>query len=121
MTSDDKKPSMKKGWSKDQPQKPYFFEPKEIDLYVDKVTLEAFIFHGRKIDYDAIDRLEYNPDDYTVDVVLKNGSIMDLGTKIQWLLRPYFTKAQNVMITQTKDGKSIDGRLIPFAHKQNKK
>jgi hypothetical protein len=118
-TDDQKKGFMKRNWSKGG-DKPALFQPKEIDLFVDKTTLEAFIFHGKQIDYDNIERLEYNPEDYTVEVIMKDGTLYDLGVKIQWLLRPYFTKAREVMIVQTKDGKSIDGRLVPFIHKEKK-
>lgn len=93
------------------------FTAEELDIYCNKVTLEAFIFHGKKVDYDKIDRLEYDPKDHSVDVVRKDGSRQDLGVKIQWLVRPYFTKAEEISIVQTKDGESIDGIVVPLVHK----
>lgn len=97
------------------------FTPDEMDIYVNKVTLEAFIFHGKKIDYPIIDYLEYNPASHTVKVYKKDGTNIDLGVKIQWLVRPYFTKAEEVSIVQTKDGESIDGIVVPLVHKGQKR
>jgi hypothetical protein len=91
-----------------------------MDIYCNKVTREVFIFHGKVVDYESLDYLEYNPADYSVDVVLKNGSRMDLGVKIQWLVRPYFTKAQEIMIVQTKDGESVNGTSVLLKHKEKK-
>lgn len=93
------------------------FTPDELDIYVNKVTLEAYIFHGKEIDYSTLERLEYDPIHHTVDVVKKDGSVTDLGVKIQWLVRPYFTKAPFINIVQTKDGDSVDGTSIPLIHK----
>lgn len=97
------------------------FKPDELDIYVNKVTLEAYIFHGKDIDYSTLDHLEYDPLDHGVDVVRKDGSITDLGVKIQWLVRPYFIKAEQINIVQTKDGESVDGTVIPLIHKGKSK
>ena len=93
------------------------FTEDELDIYVNKVTLEAYIFHGKKIDYSELERLEYDPLDHGVDVIKKDGSVTDLGVKIQWLVRPYFIKAEQINIVQTKDGESIDGTVIPLIRK----
>ena len=61
---------------------------------------------------DAIAQLPY-----TVDVFLKDGRVLDLGVKIQWLIRPYFSKAEEVQIVRTKDGEAVDGTFIPMTHK----
>lgn len=94
------------------------FTPEELDIYVNKMTLEAYIFHGKEIDYELLDRLEYNTKKHTVEVVKKDGTRLDLGVKIQWLVRPYFKKAEEINIVQTKDGKSIDGVTLPIVHKK---
>lgn len=93
------------------------FLPEEMDIYVNKVTLDAYIFHGKEIDYNSLERLEYDPMDYAVTVVHKDGTIQDLGVKIQWLVRPYFTKAKDINIVQTKDGETINGCVVPLVHK----
>ena len=95
----------------------HLFLPEELDIYVNKVTLEAYIFHSKKVEYDTLERLEYDPSDYSVAVVKKDGTRMDLGVKIQWLVRPYFTKANEIHIVQTKDGESINGTVVPLVHK----
>lgn len=115
----DKKSSIKQAF---QPGKgpegiPVLFAPGEMDIYVNKITLEAYIFHGKPVAQD-IERLEYDPDDHTVTVVKKDGTLMDLGVKIQWLIRPYFTRAQQVGIVRTRDGETVDGFYVPMIHKR---
>ena len=61
--------------------------------------------------------MEYDPKEHTVDVFLKNGQVFDLGVKIQWLIRPYFTKTDEVQIVRTKDGEAVDGTFVPLTHK----
>ncbi len=116
----DTKDTMKKDWEPGAAGKAVgtLFTPEELDIYVNKVTLEAYIFHGKKINYEALERLEYDASNNSVDVVKKDGTRMDLGVKIQWLVRPYFTKADEVNIVQTKDGESVDGVVIPLKHKK---
>ncbi len=101
----------------DAKDKPSLFMPDEMDIYCNKITKETFIFHGKTVDYDSLDHMEYDPKDYSVEVHLKNGMIYDLGVKIQWLLRPYLSKAEEVQIVQTKDGEAINGTFIPLIHK----
>lgn len=124
MSSEDKgkKGKIKKDWdpSGGGSGKPVLFQPAEMDIYCNKITREVFIFHGKAVDYDRIDHLEYNPADHSVDVVMKDATRLDLGVKIQWLVRPYFTKAPEIMIVQTKDGESINGTNVPLKHKQKK-
>lgn len=90
------------------------FTPDEFDIYVNKVTLEAYIFHGKKVDYEAIDHLIYDPESFRVDVVMSDGNIKDLGVKIQWLVRAHLQKANEVSIVQTEKGESIDGKVLPL-------
>jgi hypothetical protein len=112
------KGTIKKDWESGSGFEGALFRPEELDIYVNKATSEAYIFHGKKIDYTALANLEYDPDDNSVTVVQKDGKRLDLGVKIQWLVRPYFVKAQQVNVVQTKDGKSIDGVVLPLIHKQ---
>ena len=96
--------------------KPLFL-PDEMDIYVNKVTLDSYIFHGKEIDYNALERLEYDPTDYSVTVVYKDGTTQDLGVKIQWLVRSYFTKSKDINVVRTKDGETVDGCVVPLVHK----
>lgn len=118
-TEADKDVRMKDAFAPGAEGKPVgaLFKPEEMDIYTNKVTMETYIFHGKDVNYESLDHLVYNPDDYTVTVVKKDGSTMDLGVKIQWLVRPYFSKADEVSIVQTKDGESINGTVVPLKHK----
>lgn len=119
MTDDDKnkkgiKSAFQPGEAKD---KPSLFLPDEMDIYCNKVTKETFFFHGKDLEYETLERLEYDPKTHTVDVFLKDGTVLGLGVKIQWLIRPYFTKAEEIQIVQTKDGEAINGTFLPITHK----
>lgn len=92
------------------------FAPEEFDIYVNKITMEAYIFHAKPVEQN-IERLEYDPNDHSVTVVKKDGTQMDLGAKLQWLVRPYFTKAREVGIVQTIDGEVQDGFMVPIVHR----
>lgn len=100
-------------------EKPLFGKD-ELDIYINKITQEAFIFHGKDVDYSLIERLEYHPVKYSVDVILKDGTRQDLGVRIQWLVRPYFSKAKEINIVQTKNGESVKGVIVPLVHKLKK-
>lgn len=97
---------------------PVLFLPDEMDIYCNKVTKETFIFHGKDVDYESLERMVYDPKTHSVEVYKKDGTILDLGVKIQWLIRPYFTKAQEIQIVQTKDGNAINGTFLPITHKK---
>lgn len=94
---------------------PVFFGPKDFDIYINKVTLDAYIFHGQKLEHD-IERLDYDHADQSIVIVKKDGKRYDLGTKVQWLIRSYFRKLNEIAIVQTKDGESIDGFMVPIHH-----
>ncbi len=107
-------PSMKNAFAPGQTQSSgALFDPKEFDIYVNKITKEAYIFHIQPIAQD-IARLEYDPKDHSVTVIKNDGTQLDLGAKIQWLVRPHFVKSREVGIVQTKDGEAIDGFMVPL-------
>ncbi len=97
-----------------------FFLPEELDIYVNKVTMDAYVFHGKKVDYTHIDHVIYYADDYSVYIIYKDGHAQNLGVKIQWMIRPYFAQAQEISIVQTRDGDSIDGIIVPLKHEDKK-
>ena len=111
--------SIKSAFKSGKNAKPALFTAEEMDIYCNKVTLESYIFHGKDVNYDPISYLEYDPEEKRVDVVMKDGNRLDLGVKIQWLVRPYFTKSKEVSIVQTKDREPIDGTIVPLIHKGN--
>jgi hypothetical protein len=89
------------------------FLPEEIDLYVNREKLEAYIFHGKVIDYD-ISHLEYYSQNHSVVIVMNNGNRFDLGVRLQWLVRPYFLKAKEINIVRTENRKSIEKVIVPL-------
>ena len=93
------------------------FTEDEIDIYVNKATLNCYFFHGIEVDYGNLKQLEYDPIDNSVIVRRNDNTAQDLGVKIQWLIRPYFTKADVIYFVQTKDGESVDGTSVPLVHK----
>lgn len=93
------------------------FKPDDFNIYVNKETLEAYIFHGPPIARDIL-QLEYDSVDHSVTVVKNDGTRLDLGAKIQWLVRPYFTKAREVGIVQTQNGEVVGGFVVPLVHKR---
>ena len=101
-------------------EKQALFTAKEMDIYCNKVTKETFICHSKTIDYKNLDFLEYDPEEYSVDVHMKDGRVLDLGVKIQWLVRPYFANAEIIQIVQTKNREPIDGTFVPLKHKGQK-
>lgn len=120
-TTGKKKGSIKSAFGPGKgPEKPSLFLPDEMDIFCNKVTKEAFIFHAKDIDYDSLERMEYDQNDYSVTVFRKDGTSVDLGVKIQWLIRPYFSKAMEVQIVQTKNGEAVNGTFIPLTHKPKK-
>ena len=118
-TEQSKSPSSMKDAFKpgDGSGKPALFTSEEMDIYCNKMTLETFIFHGKEVEYDPIHYLEYDPEHKSVDVVMKDRTRMDLGVKIQWLVRPYFTKAKEISIVQTKNREPVNGAVVPIIHK----
>jgi hypothetical protein len=115
---DSKDGSLSKSWSGGEAADygDHVFKPEELDIYTNKITLETYIFHSKKLNYPNIGYLEYNPETYAVTVHYKDGRALDLGVKIQWLVRPYFVKAKEIWIVRTRDGNSIDGITVPLIH-----
>lgn len=116
---------MKDKWSKANPAKgaaaPPFFTPDEFDIYVKKATKESFIFHGKPIDYDSIDHLEYDPKKFRIAVVHTSGLRQDLGVKIQWLVRAHLQDSREIRIVRTENGESKEGRTYPLKTKEKVK
>lgn len=91
-----------------------FFLPEELDIYTNKLTNEAYIFHGKIIDYTTLSHMVYNDATYTVTIFFKNGQTQDLGVTIQWLLRPYMKQANEIQIVRTDNKASVDGVILPL-------
>ena len=111
---------MQKDWSQANLdlEKTPFFKLDELDIYVKKATSEAFIFHGKPVDYESIDHLEYDPKKFRIAVVHKSGLRQDLGVKIQWLVRAYIQHASEIRIVRTEKGESKEGKTYPLKIKE---
>lgn len=84
------------------------FEKTEFDIFCDRELGETFIFYGKELPC-TIDFLEYNPENQRVTVFTGDGQQLDLGARIQWLIRPYFAKPQIIVMARTKNGKVVEG------------
>ncbi len=123
MSSDkDKKGLIKKNWasSSDASKKTRLFTDDEITLHVNKTTNETFFYYDKKIDLDIIERLEYDPEAFTVDVVRKDDQVWDLGVKVQYFIRPYLSKTDKVEFVRTYNRERIEAKFVPIVHKQKK-
>lgn len=85
----------------------------DFDIYCDREKGINYIFHGPELNC-TIDHLEYDHDTQRITVITNDSQKLDLGAKIQWLVRPYIAKEQNLFIIRTQDGKAIDGYEVPL-------
>ena len=85
-----------------------FDSPNDFSISCDREKGQCFIFHGPELNC-TIDYLEYDHDTQHITVFTNDNQKLDLGAKIQWLLRPYIAKEQYLYIIRTKDGEAIDG------------
>lgn len=108
-------PSMGQHWGsgKGSGRTKLFAREEDFDIYCDRNQGVNYIFHGCPLDC-TIDHLEYNPDTMRITVFTTDGQKMDLGTKIQWLVRPYIAKDQYLFIVRTENGESIEGLQVPL-------
>jgi len=85
-----------------------FASAKDFDIYCDREKGINYIFHGCELNC-TIDHLEYDPETQHVTVFTNDRQRLDLGAKIEWLVRPYIAKEQYLFIIRTDQGKAIDG------------
>ncbi len=85
----------------------------DFDIFCDRERGVNYIFHADELNC-TIDHLEYDHDTQCITVITNDGQQMDLGAKVQWLVRPYIAREQEIYIVRTKDGDAIDGVLVPL-------
>ncbi|MGH1375640.1 MAG: hypothetical protein ACRBCK_04745 [Alphaproteobacteria bacterium] len=85
-----------------------FNSPDDFDIVCNREGGTNYIFHGCELNC-SIDHMEYDDEKQRITVFTTDGQKMDLGAKIQWLVRPYIAKDQHLYIIRTKDGKALDG------------
>lgn len=89
----------------------------EFDIYCDREKGINYIFHGPELNC-TIDYLEYDEDTNHITVVTNDRQKFDLGARIEWLVRPYIAKEQNIFIMRTEKGEVIDGVEVPLKMKK---
>ena len=125
MSDEDKEPpkksfltSMKDDWgSSSRSSGKALFKQEDFSIFCDKEQDEIFIFHSPKLSC-TIDFLEYNPETKRVMVFTKDGQQMDLGTRIQWLVRPYISTAKSVLMVRTERGQAVEGFEVLLKRKE---
>ena len=90
------------------------FCPDEFDIYVNKSTYEANVYHGKMIAHGKIKNLIYLPEDHSVIVQFMKRFKLDIGVKLDWMVRSYFCAATEVSIVRTKDGKEVERTTVPL-------
>ncbi len=118
-TQNNKSLDLSASWSAESTshEKKPLFQPDELDIYCNKLSHEAFIFHGKIIDYKLLSHIVYDAEQYTMTVFYKDSRTQDLGVKVQWILRPYLKHAKEINIVRTENKASVDGTVIPLVHK----
>ncbi len=89
-------------------RKKLFPNPDDLDIYCDRERGINYIFHGPELNC-TIDHLEYDHETQRITVHTNDRQQLDLGVKIQWLVRPYIAREQNLFIIRTENGETIDG------------
>lgn len=122
MTQDDsnkdkKQPSgktMGSEWSSGITKKKKLFENlSDFDIYCDRQNNQNYIFHAGALNC-TIDHLEYNPETQRITIITNDGQKLDLGTRIQWLIRPYIAKDQTIFIVRTENREMKEGIQVPL-------
>ena len=112
------KQSFTKEWGSSTKKARVLFKPEDMDIFCDKNTGFTYIFHGPELGC-TIDYMEYDPEIQRVTVYTKDGQKMDLGIRIQWLIRPHFAKPQDIFVIRTKDGQAMDGVEVELRIKKD--
>lgn len=103
-----------KDWNTSQSKRKRLFEdPKRFDIYCDREAGRNYIFHAGELNC-TVEYLEYDPETQRITVFTNDGQKLDLGTRIQWLVRPYIAKDQNLYIIRTQDGDMVEGIEVPL-------
>lgn len=123
MMTDDNAPEEKKAspaqgigkeWSTSLSKtKPLFARTEDFDIYCDRQAGQNYIFHAGELNC-TVEYLEYDPQTQRITVFTNDGQKLDLGTRIQWLIRPYIAKDQNIFIVRTENREMKEGIQVPL-------
>lgn len=90
------------------------FAPSQLDIFVKKtLPPQVWIFHGKEINLRLV-RLDYHPQEHWVCVHSEDGSSLDLGVKIRWLIRPFWEDATEVIVARTEQGRVVEQVVLPL-------
>ncbi len=106
--------SLLSGWMS-RVKDPYLFRPDDLDIYTNRVTGEAWIFHAPPISIE-ISEVEYHHKTKRMVFVSKEGKRYDLGVKIQPLIRATIEKISSIVVTQVTDGMPVSWFSCPVKH-----
>ena len=112
-------PDMAKDWGSGEGsgRTRLFENPGDFDIYCDRARGVNYIFHGCDLNC-TIDYMEYDPETQRITVHTNDGQHLDLGARIQWLVRPYIAREQYLFIIRTENRKPVDGIEVHLRIKQ---
>ena len=117
MTQTPEKPDsdlLRKGW-KAAPRLPVLFAPDDIDILANEKAGEVYFYHAGALP-GAVARLEYDHADHRITVCFADGRKMDLGVKIQSLVRGAVESAAEIMMSRTENRRILSETIVPVAH-----
>ncbi len=94
-----------------------FESSNDFDIFCDHSNGVNYIFHGPELGC-TIDHLEYDPETCRITVITNDSQRLDLGVRIQWLVRPHIAKEQDLFIIRTENGESIGGFEVSLKIKE---
>lgn len=105
---------LRKGWNA-APRLPVLFQPDDIDILANEKAGEVYFYHAGALP-GAVARLEYDHVDHSVTVCFADGRKMDLGVKIQSLVRGAVESAAEIMIARTENRRILGETIVPVVH-----
>lgn len=105
---------LRKGWNS-APRLPVLFKPDDIDIVASKKAGEVYFYHAGALP-GAVERLEYDHADHSVIVCFADGRKMDLGVKIQSLVRGAVESASEIMLSRTENRRILSETIAPVVH-----
>jgi hypothetical protein len=117
MTQTPSKPDsdlLRKGW-KAAPRLPVLFVPDDIDVLANQKAGEVYFYHAGALP-GAVVQLEYDHADHSVTVCFADGRKMDLGVKIQSLVRGSVESATEIMMSRTENRRILSETIVPVVH-----
>jgi hypothetical protein len=96
-------------------REPALFKPDEVEIIVNRVLKECFIFHTPPLPIN-IDYIEYDHAKKRLHFHSEQGKRYDLGVKIQSLVRPVIEQSDKIAVAQMHEGMPISWFSAPVRH-----